>query len=324
MRGSRRRLRSLAWSPSVPMTISPSSRPTQATLMRGDPSGSSVTTVATAAEARSSSAASDSRAVTASRYMRPPTRPTGIAAGGLDWAMPEINDAPQVHADERVVWRAWLEANHATAGGVWLVTARQRSGRVRARSRHLRRLPDARQHDRGRRRERRRARRGPRTCCRSRPVRTEKLLQRVSGTVWGVEATGYEIRHGRIDRDEPLLHYDDVLGTSWHGLLEGDAFRRKLLTLGRGAPRPRRGRPARRSFASRARGAARPARRLVRRARRRARAARPHPTWCSRKAAGDRLLRLLTTADTEILAAAHARAGARRRLPGGARGEPRR
>ena len=30
----------------------------------------------------------------------------------------------------------------------------------------------------------------------------EKLLQRVSGTVWDVEATGYEIRHGRIDTDE--------------------------------------------------------------------------------------------------------------------------
>jgi adenosylcobyric acid synthase len=66
------------------------------------------------------------------------------------------------------------------------------------------------------------------------PIRTrfdsEKLLQRVSGTVWGVDASGYEIRHGRIDRDEPLLHYNNVLGTSWHGLLEGDAFRRKLLT----------------------------------------------------------------------------------------------
>ncbi|MDA0162495.1 cobyric acid synthase [Solirubrobacter ginsenosidimutans] len=59
---------------------------------------------------------------------------------------------------------------------------------------------------------------------------TEKLLQRVSGTVWGVAASGYEIRHGRIDRDESLLHYNNVLGTSWHGLLEGDAFRRKLLT----------------------------------------------------------------------------------------------
>jgi adenosylcobyric acid synthase len=57
-----------------------------------------------------------------------------------------------------------------------------------------------------------------------------KLLQRVRGTVWDVEATGYEIRHGRIDRDEPLVMRDDVLGTSWHGLLEGDAFRRKLLT----------------------------------------------------------------------------------------------
>jgi adenosylcobyric acid synthase len=58
----------------------------------------------------------------------------------------------------------------------------------------------------------------------------EKLLQRVRGTVWGVDATGYEIRHGRLTSDAPLLQRGDVLGTSWHGLLEGDAFRRKLLT----------------------------------------------------------------------------------------------
>ena len=44
--------------------------------------------------------------------------------------MPGIDDAPQFHADDRVAWRAWLEANHATARGVWLVTARQRSGPV--------------------------------------------------------------------------------------------------------------------------------------------------------------------------------------------------
>jgi adenosylcobyric acid synthase len=57
----------------------------------------------------------------------------------------------------------------------------------------------------------------------------EKLLRQVKATVWGVEATGYEIRHGRVDTDEPLLHSGHVLGTAWHGLLEGDAFRRKLL-----------------------------------------------------------------------------------------------
>jgi adenosylcobyric acid synthase len=57
-----------------------------------------------------------------------------------------------------------------------------------------------------------------------------KLLRQTRATVWGVEATGYEIRHGRVDRDEPLIQKGDVLGTAWHGLLEGDAFRRKLLT----------------------------------------------------------------------------------------------
>ncbi|MGZ6673021.1 MAG: cobyric acid synthase, partial [Solirubrobacteraceae bacterium] len=80
------------------------------------------------------------------------------------------------------------------------------------------------------------------------PVRTrfvpDKRLRRVSGTValgGGAPATGYEIRHGEPTRHggEPMV--DDgsadgegcavgaVLGTSWHGLLEGDAVRRGLL-----------------------------------------------------------------------------------------------
>jgi uncharacterized protein YdeI (YjbR/CyaY-like superfamily) len=42
-----------------------------------------------------------------------------------------LDDAPHVHADDRATWRAWLEANHATARGAWLVTWRSRSGRVR-------------------------------------------------------------------------------------------------------------------------------------------------------------------------------------------------
>jgi adenosylcobyric acid synthase len=75
----------------------------------------------------------------------------------------------------------------------------------------------------------------------------EKLLRRQTGTAtWlgGAPATGYEIRHGdpqptgRMTAD-PLLTAADgtpegcvsgaVLGTSWHGLLEGDAVRRALL-----------------------------------------------------------------------------------------------
>jgi len=44
--------------------------------------------------------------------------------------MSALDDAPHVHADDRATWRTWLEANHATARGVWLVTWRQRSGRV--------------------------------------------------------------------------------------------------------------------------------------------------------------------------------------------------
>ena len=73
----------------------------------------------------------------------------------------------------------------------------------------------------------------------------DKLLRRRTGAcTWlGVAAGGYEIRHGRVERHggEPLLTGDDgkpdgcrdgaVLGTSWHGALEHDAFRRALLGL---------------------------------------------------------------------------------------------
>ena len=44
--------------------------------------------------------------------------------------MPALDDAPHVHADDRATWRAWLEANHATVPGAWLVTWRPRSGRA--------------------------------------------------------------------------------------------------------------------------------------------------------------------------------------------------
>ena len=59
-RGSRRRFLSFRWSSRVPMTISPSSRPTHAELRCGDPSALTVATMATAEDSRSSSAAADS------------------------------------------------------------------------------------------------------------------------------------------------------------------------------------------------------------------------------------------------------------------------
>ena len=37
-------------------------------------------------------------------------------------------DAPEVHAESREAWRAWLEANHATETGVWLVGWRKGHG----------------------------------------------------------------------------------------------------------------------------------------------------------------------------------------------------
>jgi uncharacterized protein YdeI (YjbR/CyaY-like superfamily) len=43
--------------------------------------------------------------------------------------MSALDDAPLVHADDRETWRAWLEANHATERGAWLVTWRTRTGR---------------------------------------------------------------------------------------------------------------------------------------------------------------------------------------------------
>jgi adenosylcobyric acid synthase len=79
------------------------------------------------------------------------------------------------------------------------------------------------------------------------PVRTrfeaDKLLRRRTGfSPWArTTASGYEIRHGRVQRTEglELLRDDDgegdgcvrdaVLGTSWHGVLEDDGFRRGLL-----------------------------------------------------------------------------------------------
>ncbi len=90
------------------------------------------------------------------------------------------------------------------------------------------------------------------------PVRTvfcaEKLLRRVTGSapaLGGVPAHGYEIRHGRVQRGggeallAPVAHagtadpagglpgegcvQGTVLGTSWHGVLEGDELRRALL-----------------------------------------------------------------------------------------------
>jgi adenosylcobyric acid synthase len=78
------------------------------------------------------------------------------------------------------------------------------------------------------------------------PVTTEfgrdKVLRRRSGRcAWlDTDASGYEIRHGRVTRHggEGLLEaggepdgcrLGPVLGTSWHGALENDAFRRALL-----------------------------------------------------------------------------------------------
>ncbi len=44
--------------------------------------------------------------------------------------MAGFRDAPMVEADDRATWRAWLEANHDSATGAWLVTWRKGHGPV--------------------------------------------------------------------------------------------------------------------------------------------------------------------------------------------------
>jgi uncharacterized protein YdeI (YjbR/CyaY-like superfamily) len=44
--------------------------------------------------------------------------------------MAAIDDAPLVQVETRAEWRAWLEANHGTSTGAWLVTWRSASGRA--------------------------------------------------------------------------------------------------------------------------------------------------------------------------------------------------
>jgi adenosylcobyric acid synthase len=79
------------------------------------------------------------------------------------------------------------------------------------------------------------------------PVETffeeEKVLGRPEGRAPGfgdAEVSGYEIHHGRVRRDggDPLFEISGdtegclrgaTLGTSWHGVLESDGFRRALL-----------------------------------------------------------------------------------------------
>lgn len=42
--------------------------------------------------------------------------------------MSRFDDAPHVETGDRAAWRAWLEANHATATGAWLVSWRTGHG----------------------------------------------------------------------------------------------------------------------------------------------------------------------------------------------------
>jgi adenosylcobyric acid synthase len=64
-----------------------------------------------------------------------------------------------------------------------------------------------------------------------------KTLGRPSGTAYGIRVAGYEIHHGQVEVSgitaEPFLdgcRSGSVWGTSWHGTLENDQFRRAFLT----------------------------------------------------------------------------------------------
>ncbi len=72
------------------------------------------------------------------------------------------------------------------------------------------------------------------------PVRVafgaRKVLGRPSGSAFGAAVTGYEIHHGIATADDGAAPFPGgcrggaVWGTSWHGTLENDAFRRAFLT----------------------------------------------------------------------------------------------
>ncbi|MEU4510972.1 cobyric acid synthase [Nonomuraea wenchangensis] len=62
----------------------------------------------------------------------------------------------------------------------------------------------------------------------------EKCLGRPEGTAYGQPVRAYEIHHGRVtvEGGEPFLdgcRVGDVWGTTWHGALENDGFRRAFL-----------------------------------------------------------------------------------------------
>ncbi|HET7355316.1 MAG TPA: cobyric acid synthase [Nocardioidaceae bacterium] len=62
-----------------------------------------------------------------------------------------------------------------------------------------------------------------------------KVLGRPRGVAWGQPVVGYEIHHGAVDvrGGEPFpggCAAGTTWGTLWHGLLEADEFRRRLLT----------------------------------------------------------------------------------------------
>ncbi len=81
-------------------------------------------------------------------------------------------------------------------------------------------------------------------CCRPASASADRRCWAAAGEAFGEPVTGYEIHHGRgraVRRRRAVswrLPAGAVCGTSWHGLLENDGFRRAFLAAAAPAGRP--------------------------------------------------------------------------------------
>ena len=152
-----------AWGSQSNVSVSPASSTTRTSAAgrrgarRGAsscrrPASSAATTIGTRASSSSQTVAASSRRACRSGSARRSTAARAGSAGTPSgygpatkavkrqrgWAIESsvtgaLDEAPHVEADDGDTWRAWLEANHQTVRGAWLVTwlRQHRSGRAR-------------------------------------------------------------------------------------------------------------------------------------------------------------------------------------------------